>query len=57
MQACPAGAIVFGNLNDRNSAVSGLYNNPRRYNLLEELHTLPSIGYLTKVWNDEGSKS
>jgi molybdopterin-containing oxidoreductase family iron-sulfur binding subunit len=57
MQACPSGAIIFGNLNDRNSKVSGLFENPRRYHLLEELHTLPSIGYLTKVWNDEESKS
>jgi len=57
MQACPAGAIIFGNLNDRNSKVSGIFENPRRYHLLEELHTLPSVGYLTKVWNDEESKS
>jgi Fe-S-cluster-containing dehydrogenase component len=53
MQACPAGAIVFGNLNDRNSMVSKLFDDPRRYHLLEELHTLPSTGYLTKVRNDE----
>jgi Fe-S-cluster-containing dehydrogenase component len=53
MQACPAGAIVFGNLNDKNSKVSKLFNDPRRYHLLEELHTLPSTGYLTKVRNDE----
>ena len=57
MQACPSEAIIFGNLNDKNSKVSGLFENPRRYHLLEELHTLPSIGYLTKVWNDEESKS
>ena len=57
MQACPSGAIIFGNLKDRSSKVSGLFENPRRYHLLEELHTLPSIGYLTKVWNDEESKS
>ena len=57
MQACPAGAIVFGNLNDKNSRVSRLFADSRRYHLLEELHTLPSIGYLTKVWNDEESKS
>ena len=53
MQACPAGAIVFGNLNDKNSKVSKLFDDPRRYHLLEELHTLPSTGYLTKVRNDE----
>lgn len=56
MQACPSEAIIFGNLNDKNSKVSGLSGNPRRYHLLEELHTLPSIGYLTKVWNDEELK-
>ena len=53
MQACPSGAIVFGNLNDKNSKVSKLFGDPRCYHLLEELHTLPSTGYLTKVWNDE----
>jgi molybdopterin-containing oxidoreductase family iron-sulfur binding subunit len=53
MQACPSGAIVFGNLNDRNSKVSKLFSDPRCYHLLEELHTLPNTGYLTKVRNDE----
>ena len=53
MQSCPAGAIVFGNLNDKNSKVSGLFSDPRCYHLLEELHTLPNTGYLTKVRNDE----
>ncbi|TAL73655.1 MAG: 4Fe-4S dicluster domain-containing protein, partial [Bacteroidetes bacterium] len=57
MQACPAEAIVFGNLNDKDSKVSGLFSNPRRYHLLEELHTLPSVGFLTKVLNDEDIKS
>ncbi len=57
MQACPAGAIVFGNLNDKDSRVSGLFSNPRCYYLLEELHTLPSVGFLTKVLNDEDIKS
>jgi molybdopterin-containing oxidoreductase family iron-sulfur binding subunit len=53
MQACPSGAIVFGNLNDENSKVSALFRDPRCYHLLEELHTLPNTGYLTKVRNDE----
>ncbi len=57
MQACPSGAIVFGNLKDKESRVSQLFANPRSYHLLEELHTLPSVGYLTKVWNDEEIKS
>ncbi len=51
MQACPSGALVFGDLNDKNSRVSRLIKDPRNYHLLEELHTLPSVGYLTKIRN------
>ncbi len=50
-QVCPANAIVFGDLNDKNSKVYKLFKQQRRYHLLEELHTLPSVGYLTKVRN------
>ncbi len=57
MQACPSQAIIFGNTNDKNSKVSKLFSEPRCYNLLEELHTLPSVGYLTKIRNDEKLKS
>jgi len=57
MQSCPSNAIVFGNLNDPDSKVSKLFKDPRCYHLLEELHTLPNTGYLTKVWNDETNNS
>lgn len=50
-QACPAKAIVFGDLNDTKSEVSQRFNNPRHYHLLEQLHTQPSVGYLTKIRN------
>ncbi len=50
-QACPSQAIVFGNLNDKDSKVSNYFADQRNYHLLEELHTLPSVGYLTKVKN------
>lgn len=50
-QACPSQAIIFGNLNDKDSRVSKYYADQRNYHLLEELHTLPSVGYLTKVKN------
>jgi len=50
-QTCPSNAIVFGDLNDPQSKVSQLRNDPRNYHLLEELHTLPSVGYLTKIRN------
>jgi len=38
----------------RKSKVNKLFNDPRRYGLLEDLHTLPSVGYLTKVRNKPG---
>ncbi|MBL4656175.1 MAG: 4Fe-4S dicluster domain-containing protein, partial [Bacteroidia bacterium] len=50
-QSCPANAIKFGDLLDKNSEVSKLYKNERMYHVLEELHVLPSVGYLTKVRN------
>ncbi len=52
-QACPAEAIVFGDTNDPNSKVSKLFKDPRNYHLLEELHVLPSVGYLTKISHRE----
>jgi molybdopterin-containing oxidoreductase family iron-sulfur binding subunit len=51
VQSCPANALVFGDLNDKESRVYRLMNRERNYHLLEELHTLPSVGYLTKVRN------
>ena len=51
MQSCPSRALVFGDLNDPESEVSKLFKDERNYHLLEELHTLPSVGYLTKIRN------
>jgi Fe-S-cluster-containing dehydrogenase component len=53
VQSCPSGALVFGNMNDPESKVSQLKREERNYHLLEQLHTLPSVGYLTKVRNIE----
>ncbi|WP_299576150.1 4Fe-4S dicluster domain-containing protein [uncultured Sunxiuqinia sp.] len=50
-QSCPADAIVFGDLNNKESRISKFFDDERNYHLLEELHTLPSVGYLTKVKN------
>lgn len=53
VQACPSKALVFGDMNDKESKISKHMEDPRMYNLLEELHTLPSVGYLTKVRNKD----
>jgi Fe-S-cluster-containing dehydrogenase component len=50
-QSCPANAIVFGDMNDEKSELIKLMNSGRRYNLLEELYTMPSVNYLTKIKN------
>jgi molybdopterin-containing oxidoreductase family iron-sulfur binding subunit len=53
VQSCPTGALVFGNMDDKESEVAQLMEEERNYHLLEQLHTLPSVGYLTKVRNVE----
>ena len=50
-QACPTGAIVFGNMNDPNSAIVKSRSNDRRYNMLAELNTKPRTSYLGRVRN------
>ncbi len=52
-QACPADAIVFGDVNDKTTEVSVLSANERSYRLLEELHVLPGVAYLTQIRNRE----
>ncbi len=52
-QACPTGAITFGDLNDPNSRVSKLMEEPRGYYALSEINTRPSIRYMVKVRNTE----
>jgi molybdopterin-containing oxidoreductase family iron-sulfur binding subunit len=53
--ACPAEAIVFGDLGDPTSRVSRLHADDRCYSLLSELNVKPRTRYLARlrnpVWN------
>lgn len=48
---CPTDAIVFGDINNPESAVSKLFKEKRGYALLEELNTQPSVRYLARIRN------
>jgi MoCo/4Fe-4S cofactor protein with predicted Tat translocation signal len=67
--ACPADAIVFGDMNDKDSRISKLLKikdtekadyiiekeigEPRAYHVLEEIGVKPNVTYLTKIRNKE----
>lgn len=53
-RTCPASAIVFGDLNDKNSEIAHRRNNSRRFSMLENLGTKPRTTYLAKIEEDGG---
>lgn len=50
-QACPADAISFGDLNDKNSNVSRAHAKPRSYELLGEFNTKPRNLFMARIRN------
>jgi molybdopterin-containing oxidoreductase family iron-sulfur binding subunit len=54
--ACPAQAIVFGDMNDPRSRVAMVSRMNRGYHLLEELGVRPSVTYLADISNPVSGK-
>lgn len=49
--ACGNGAMVFGDINDKDSKIAELKEDKRAYHLLEHVGTKPNVVYQTKVRN------
>ncbi len=48
-QACPSGAIAFGNVRDPAAEVVGWKRDPRGYRVLEDTNVRSAITYLARV--------
>ncbi len=56
-QACPTDAIIFGDLLDVNSQVSKMEQDGRKFEVLENVGSRPSVFYMTKVWNRDDANA
>lgn len=55
-QSCPSDSIIFGNVNDKDSQIYKIRHQEqkeRTFYVLEQIHTLPNVNYLSKVRNTE----
>jgi molybdopterin-containing oxidoreductase family iron-sulfur binding subunit len=55
--ACPTGAITFGDMNDKDSAVNKAMAHELAYYNLDEVNTRPSVKYSAKVINKDEALS
>jgi molybdopterin-containing oxidoreductase family iron-sulfur binding subunit len=55
--ACPTNAIVFGDKNDKSSVIATKVVDKRAFGVIEEIHTMPNVTYLTKVRNRDEAKA
>jgi Fe-S-cluster-containing dehydrogenase component/anaerobic selenocysteine-containing dehydrogenase len=55
-EACPATAIIFGDMNNRDSEVSKYRTHPLGYHVLEETNVRPNVTYLAKLRNVKPEK-
>jgi molybdopterin-containing oxidoreductase family iron-sulfur binding subunit len=56
-QACPAQAIVFGDMNDPASTISARRKHPLGYSVLEELNVRPNVTYIARLRNTHPEKN
>ena len=49
--ACTTGAMVFGDVNNKNDQVAALAEDKRAYNVLDYLQTKPNVIYQVKIKN------
>ncbi len=49
--ACPTGAIIFGDQNNKEGSLARLWEHDLNYFVLEEVNVRPSVGYIAKVNN------
>jgi Fe-S-cluster-containing dehydrogenase component len=50
--ACPARAITFGDINDKQSEIAARKAEPRNYTILADLNTEPRTSYLARLTNE-----
>ncbi len=55
-EACPAQAIVFGDMNDPESEIARFREHDLGYSVLEELNIRPNVTYIAKLRNTHSEK-